>query len=146
MLQSNLYEMPLCFLLSSWLMLTTHFPSHCHSFHILKKLSGWSFIYIYIYSICPFSLGLFGDQTALYLCVTSVTSLWKCSSRAWMGADPGVELGHTKGITSPSWCGSTWVSPKWNYTEVAGGKFSSLPHWTWPRHWVSIGISIMRVT
>lgn len=53
----------------------------------------------------PFSM-IFMQTGLLCTSVSSTTSLWKCSWHAWMGGDLGMELGHTKGTTSPSWHGS----------------------------------------
>lgn len=133
MLQSNLYEMPLFFVLLPWLMLTAHLCSLSFiSVNIqFKTHSGCCWLKHFFPCVCA-------DWVVLHFCVLSHLPLEVFY--AWMGGDLRVERGHTKGITSPSWRGSTWGSPKCSYGEVAGGKdklavkFTLLPSQTRPEY------------
>lgn len=121
MLQSNLYEMPLFFVSSPWLMLTAcprSLPFISCNIQF-KTHPGCCRLKTPFPCVCA-------NRIVLHFCVTSVTSFWKCSRYAWMGGDLRVKWGHTKGITSPSCHGSTWGSPKCSYRDVAERKMNWL--------------------
>lgn len=103
-------------------------PAHCLSFH--ATFSSKRILWMLFPRVCV-------HWVVLRFCVLGHLPL---EVHAWMGGDLGVEQGHTKGITSPSWHGSAWGSPRCSYREVAGGKdklvvkSAWLPPGTWPEY------------